>query len=109
MPLVVVSLRSVDKEDQSLALGLQNIVVKLIGSIPGPILFGYFIDQVCLLWEPDCVDAGSCLLYDNIKMSSSILGICIVVKIISVIFYLISAWASKRKGDDGLEDRDSDR
>ena len=54
MPLVVVALRCVDVEDQSLALGLQNIVVKLIGAIPGPILFGYFIDQVCLLWEPSC-------------------------------------------------------
>ena len=39
------------KEDQkSLALGLKRIIVGLLGSLPGPMLFGYFIDQTCIFW-----------------------------------------------------------
>ena len=41
-------------EERSLALGIQSIIIRLVGSIPGPVLFGYVVDRVCLLWEPGC-------------------------------------------------------
>jgi hypothetical protein len=36
-----------------------------MGTIPGPIFFGYIIDQVCLLKD------GNCLFYDNYSMAIS--------------------------------------
>ena len=36
-----------------------------MGTIPGPIFFGYIIDQVCLLKD------GNCLFYDNYSMAVS--------------------------------------
>ena len=38
---------------------------------------------------------GSCLLYDNLKMSQYMIGICIVPRIIFVLFYSLSALASR--------------
>ena len=50
VPLSIAVLKSVKQEQKSLALGLKRILGGLIGSMPGPILFGYFIDKACLFW-----------------------------------------------------------
>lgn len=39
------------------------------GGIPGPIAFGWVIDKACLLWQAQCGQQGSCLLYQNVAMS----------------------------------------
>ena len=54
MPSTMATLRSVRDHERSMAIGLQSVIIRLIGSIPGPVLFGYFIDRTCLLWEPSC-------------------------------------------------------
>ena len=59
--------------------------------IPGSQLFGTLI---YLLYVSG--GAGSCLLYNNHQMSTSIFAICITVKVISVLFYGFSWLASKR-------------
>ena len=98
MPSVVASLRAVREEERSLALGLQSIILRVVGSIPGPILFGVFMDKACSLWEQTCgnccsfskniferylhppllvllslssEERGSCLLYNNYQMAVS--------------------------------------
>ena len=102
MPSVVASLRAVREEERSLALGLQSIILRVVGSIPGPILFGVFMDKACSLWEQTCgncstlhqiliiissyclcvlcltffpsEEQGSCLLYDNYQMAVSMVS-----------------------------------
>ena len=49
-PTTMAVLKCVKKDQKSLALGLKRIIVGLLGSLPGPILFGYFIDQTCIFW-----------------------------------------------------------
>jgi hypothetical protein len=51
--------RAVRPEERSLALGIQSIIIRLVGSIPGPVLFGFVVDKVCLLWEPGCGEFSS--------------------------------------------------
>lgn len=41
----------------------------LAGSIPGPIAFGWVIDNACLLWQKQCGHQGSCFVYHNETMS----------------------------------------
>lgn len=96
MPSVVASLRCVKKDEKALGLGLQSIILRLIGSIPGPVLFGSFLDMACILWEPSCEEHGSCLLYNNHQMSISMLVICILGKAISAIFYGVGFLSSKK-------------
>ena len=54
MPATMATLRCVEEKERSLAIGLQNIVGRLLGSLPGPILFGYFIDKTCILKQESC-------------------------------------------------------
>jgi len=96
MPGVVATLRAVEHEQRSLALGLQSIISRLIGTIPGPVIFGYIVDQACLLWKPSCDGSRSCLVYNNKQMAYTLLGTCFGVKILSVLFYTLGIFASKR-------------
>ena len=54
MPSTMATLRCVQEHERSLALGLQNIFIRLLGTIPGPVMFGYFIDNTCNLWNKSC-------------------------------------------------------
>ena len=49
--VLVTTLKSVKVEEKSMAVGVQTIVARLVGGIPGPILYGYFIDNTCILWQ----------------------------------------------------------
>lgn len=61
--------RCVHDDQRSFALGIQWIKVRLLGTIPAPMIFGTLIDETCILWQESCDDAGSCLVYDNQYMS----------------------------------------
>ena len=41
----------------------------MFGSMPGPVMFGAFIDKTCILWEETCSGRGSCLEYNNELLS----------------------------------------
>ena len=59
MPNTSATLRSVQMENRSMAVGLQTMIARIFGSIPGPILFGHFIDNTCTLWRRDSDTAGN--------------------------------------------------
>ena len=47
-------------------MGLQWVILRIFGSIPGPIVLGKLMDMACLVWqEDDCDEQGSCWIYDN--------------------------------------------
>ena len=42
-------------------VGVQTMIVRVVGGIPGPVMFGHFIDNTCTLWSHEaggecCVD-----------------------------------------------------
>ena len=45
-----------------------------LGSMPGPVVFGAFIDKTCNLWEEKCGNDGACLEYNNEQLSYLILA-----------------------------------
>ena len=61
---------------------------RLIGTIPGPILFGYLIDKTCLLKD------GNCLFYENFDMAVALTIVYIVAKIIAVVFFILALYCS---------------
>lgn len=81
MPALSATLRCVHDDQRSFALGIQWIKVRLLGTIPAPLIFGRLIDETCILWQASeaeeraagCAGAeivgGSCLMYDNDYMS----------------------------------------
>nr|XP_019583488.1 PREDICTED: solute carrier organic anion transporter family member 4C1 [Rhinolophus sinicus] len=86
-PITVSILRCVNQRQRSLALGIQFMMLRLLGSIPGPIIFGVTIDSTCILWDTnECGIKGACWIYDNIKMAYMLVAISVTCKIITIFF-----------------------
>lgn len=48
----------------SLGMGILNIVTRLIGNVPAPLVFGALIDRTCAFWERKCDENAACYTYD---------------------------------------------
>ncbi len=100
---------------------LMCVVIRLLGTIPGPVVFGYLIDHTCQLWQQEvgqisgssfvpatgtsssCSSSsssgesgGSCLLYDNRNMSINLLVVLMSVKALAVASFAAALYYSKR-------------
>ncbi|XP_027989287.2 solute carrier organic anion transporter family member 4A1 isoform X4 [Eptesicus fuscus] len=87
IPALTATLRCVCDQQRSFALGIQWIVVRTLGGIPGPIAFGWVIDKACLLWQDQCGQQGSCFLYQNAAMSRYMLIAGLVYKVLGFLFF----------------------
>ena len=97
------TIRCVPGPQRSLAIGTQWMCLRLLGSIPGPLLFGLAFDSACSLWSETCDQIGSCLYYESSDLSSRIFLICGSVKGASFVFIVI-AWISYRRNKGKLKD-----
>ena len=53
-------------------MGMQYVLVKTIGSLPGPIILGHLLDLNCRLWQDICGQKGRCFVYDVNLVSRNI-------------------------------------
>ena len=111
--------RSVEPIQRSLALGLQTLLIRGIGTVPGPIIFGYLIDITCLLWHNTIDESqlsqksdlfasvtssgSSCRVYDNTTMSQNVMFISLGWKSMSTLFMTIALYFSKKSDQRNLE------
>ncbi|XP_034101180.1 solute carrier organic anion transporter family member 4A1 [Drosophila albomicans] len=97
MPALSATLRCVQDEQRSFALGLQWIKVRLMGTIPAPLIFGALIDESCMLWHESCDEqaGGACLVYDNYYISRYMWLLALIGKLCSVVFFLGAWWFYK--------------
>ena len=65
--------RCVADEQRTLALGVQSVLFRILGSIPAPIVFGAIFDAACVYWQFECNQRGNCWVYDNSKLSQGVL------------------------------------
>ncbi|KFV62530.1 Solute carrier organic anion transporter family member 4A1, partial [Dryobates pubescens] len=90
IPALTATLRCVSDRQRSFALGIQWIVVRTLGGIPGPIAFGAMIDKSCLLWQDQCGEQGSCYVYQNSAMSRYTLIAGLVYKVLGTTFFIVA-------------------
>lgn len=64
----LMGLRCVEERDKAVSIGLSSAIIKFCAVIPCPIVFGYILDNSCLLWGKTCSKKGNCWLYDNDKI-----------------------------------------
>lgn len=84
-------MRVVDEENKPFSLGIQWVFIRLLGTIPGPILVGWVIDNACLIFvEGSCGNKGNCLLYSHEKMAMGIMIWWLIVSFMSAVFYMIA-------------------
>ncbi|XP_052040487.1 solute carrier organic anion transporter family member 4A1 isoform X2 [Apodemus sylvaticus] len=105
IPALTATLRCVCDRQRSFALGIQWIVVRTLGSIPGPIAFGWVIDKACLLWQDQCGHQGSCFVYENEAMSRYMLIAGLSFKVLGFLFFVAAYFLYKSPpvSSDGLE------
>ncbi|EDW77984.2 uncharacterized protein Dwil_GK24772 [Drosophila willistoni] len=106
MPALSATLRCVQDEQRSFALGLQWIKVRLLGTIPAPLIFGALIDESCILWHESCdtEKGGACLVYDNFYISRYMWLLALICKLSSVVFFLCAWWFYKPPNPKTLDD-----
>nr|XP_037270307.1 solute carrier organic anion transporter family member 4A1-like [Rhipicephalus microplus] len=73
VPALTALLRALDEDIKSTGIGVNYVAIRLLGTIPGPILFGYLIDRSCILWESTCSGgSGACAIYENSAMGMNL-------------------------------------
>ena len=64
--------RCVPENKRSFAAGIQYVMFKTLGLLPGPIIFGHLVDLSCRLWQVICGKKGRCFDYDITNLSRTI-------------------------------------
>ena len=57
--------RIVSEVDRTFTQGIRSSVVRALGTLPAPLIFGWVIDKFCTVWrESDDGATGNCWVYD---------------------------------------------
>ncbi|MGH0180070.1 UNVERIFIED_CONTAM: hypothetical protein FKN15_003255 [Acipenser sinensis] len=95
-PSVMILIRAVHPELKSYALGVLFLLLRLLGFIPPPLIFGAGIDSTCLIWSTVCGEDGACMLYDNTAYRYLYVSIAIALKTFAFILYT-TTWLCLRR------------
>ncbi|XP_061577871.1 solute carrier organic anion transporter family member 3A1 isoform X2 [Cololabis saira] len=95
-PSVIVLIRTVNPELKSYALGVLFLLLRLVGFIPPPLIFGAAIDSTCLFWSSDCGEKGACLLYNNVTYRHLYVSLAIGLKGVAFLLYATSWYCLRR-------------
>ena len=95
------------EEQRTLALGLQSVVFRAFGSIPGPIIFGVIFDSACVYWQYECSRRGNCWVYDNTNLSQRALALAISGTCLNFIFSFL-CWLVYPKHDNNNNNNNND-
>uniref|UniRef100_H2YRA5 Solute carrier organic anion transporter family member n=1 Tax=Ciona savignyi TaxID=51511 RepID=H2YRA5_CIOSA len=92
IPALQATIRIVPFTQRSFAVGIQWLILRTLGTIPGPILFGFVLDKACDLWGSLCSVRGSCSVYKNHIISRNVVILVSVLKrkFVGFIFYVLA-------------------
>ncbi|XP_064135768.1 solute carrier organic anion transporter family member 6A1 [Loxodonta africana] len=91
IPGTVAILRIVSEEQHSLALGVAFVILRIFGTIPGPLVFKMVGESSCTFRDTGiCGSAGSCWIYNKTKMAYLLVGICFLCKGLTIFFTAVA-------------------
>lgn len=92
VPSVTMLYAVVSPNQRTTAMGVQSLMYRAFGTVPGPILFGLLIDKACLIWEySECDDdARVCWLYDNSEFGNYAFKILFSCRFVSICFFILA-------------------
>ena len=83
------SRRTVADEQRALSLGIQSVMFRVIGSIPGPLIFGAIFDSTCILWKYECSEQGNCWEYSNSNLTLRLFLIGLLTNVANTVFMFL--------------------
>uniref|UniRef100_A0A915D4H3 Solute carrier organic anion transporter family member n=1 Tax=Ditylenchus dipsaci TaxID=166011 RepID=A0A915D4H3_9BILA len=97
IPSQQIMLRVIPFQQRTLGIGVHWTFLRLLGFIPGGVLFGLMIDTTCLKWqESACGKRQSCLVYDPYRLSWTIMAVAVVCKLVSILATIIGYTTDSR-------------
>jgi hypothetical protein len=69
----------------------------LIAAFPAPMLYGFIIDQACLVTQTSCTRTGACLLYDADTLRYVMHGTTACFKLAAFLVYILAFLWSRNK------------
>jgi len=103
-----VLLRSVEPKYRPMAIALKNALLVMCTTLAAPLIYGWLIDNSCILWDSECGGTTNCLEYDNWKMRISLCLLAVIPNTASVAFYFFAFKLLKDRGfvntDDNMDD-----
>ncbi|XP_050023962.2 solute carrier organic anion transporter family member 4A1-like isoform X3 [Dermacentor andersoni] len=95
-PSISVTIRCVMPKQKSFALGVQWACIRLLGTIPAPLIFGKAVDMACEIWssvfDGDTNDSGHCAIYDNGALSRNMAAMLLLLKTMSVVLFACASF-----------------
>ncbi|XP_005382267.1 PREDICTED: solute carrier organic anion transporter family member 6A1 [Chinchilla lanigera] len=90
VPITLIIFRTIPEQLHSLAIGITYVIIRIFGTIPGPLLFKKTGETSCTFWDiSKCGHMGRCWVYNKTKMAFILLGICSLFKICTICFTTI--------------------
>uniref|UniRef100_A0A8C3YUG6 Kazal-like domain-containing protein n=1 Tax=Catagonus wagneri TaxID=51154 RepID=A0A8C3YUG6_9CETA len=87
VPSILTILRIVSDKQRSLALGVTFVILRIFGTIPGPIIFKIVGETSCLFRDAEhCGNTENCWIYNKTKMAYLLVGVCLICKTVTIIF-----------------------
>ncbi|XP_037378869.1 solute carrier organic anion transporter family member 2B1 isoform X2 [Talpa occidentalis] len=80
-PSFMLILRGVKKEDKTLAVGIQFMLLRVLAWMPSPVIHGSAIDTTCLHWAQSCGRRAVCRYYDHDLLRNRFIGLQFFFKI----------------------------
>ncbi|KAL3079024.1 hypothetical protein niasHS_014806 [Heterodera schachtii] len=86
IPTQQIMLRVIPLQQRTLGIAVNWTFLRLLGFIPGGVLFGYMIDTACLKWqESPCGKKLSCQVYDTSRLSWTIMALAVASKLVAIL------------------------
>ena len=77
-------------EQRTLALGLQSVMFRAFGSVPGPLVFGAIFDSACVYFHYECGNQANCWVYDNHLLSTRAIVLASVGLFLNFVFSFLT-------------------
>uniref|UniRef100_A0AAA9SAU6 Solute carrier organic anion transporter family member n=1 Tax=Bos taurus TaxID=9913 RepID=A0AAA9SAU6_BOVIN len=74
-PSFMLILRGVKKEDKTLAVGIQFMLMRVLAWMPSPVIHGSAIDTTCVYWAHSCGRQAVCHYYDHDLLRNRFIGL----------------------------------
>lgn len=84
------TLRCIHEDHRTFSMGVKWLVIRLLGTVPGPVIFGAVTDTACLIWQDECGEPSSCWIYDNGVVSRNYFLIAVSMKVLAVLFFSLA-------------------
>ncbi|XP_026373894.2 solute carrier organic anion transporter family member 2B1 isoform X1 [Ursus arctos] len=103
-PSFMLILRGVKKEDKTLAVGIQFMLLRVLAWMPSPVIHGSAIDTTCVHWAQSCGRRAVCRYYDHDLLRNRFVGLQFFFKTGSLAcFALILAILRQQDKEEGTQ------